>query len=144
MPQRADVDQLVVKFTQFDRGDTLVGEDVSVPWGDFRRTLLEEQFFETEEKLSVPLLVPVVFRPGAQRKEKDDISCVTMGVLDYDELTEAEFQTVLSRLTEEKLSALVYSTWGHPVVSLEGPTSFAWSCPFHGRSTRQSGSSSGR
>lgn len=115
--QSADVDQLRIEFTQFETSTTTEGDDVEVTWGDFTRFLKSEGFLRARSKKEVGLLLPVLFKPGAKRKTLDDIQCVTMGALDYDELTPEQAKRVLTCLRREKLAAFLYSTWGHPAVA---------------------------
>lgn len=113
-------DGLRVKFTQFDAADSLEGQDVEIPWNSFVTAFLDAGFVFGKTKQKVPLMVPVEFATGASRKTMENVERIYIGALDFDELTEAQFEEVMERLVSKELEAIVYSTWGHPKIAPKG------------------------
>lgn len=104
----------MIKFTVFEGAETLEGVDVEVPWESFVEFLKKEEFPEVAEKKQASLLLPVEFKEGATGKDLRQVLRVSFGVLDYDEITDAQIEQLYSTITEvEKLSFFMYPTWGN-------------------------------
>lgn len=97
----------------FEGADTNVGARTGVTtWEEFATSLLEGHE-EKADKSSCTLLIPVKFAKGATQKTKENVESVSMGALDFDNLTEEQAARVVDRIVEEGLEAVLYSTWGH-------------------------------
>jgi hypothetical protein len=107
------VDDLVIHFAQYVNAHSSDGEDVIVDWKTLVHVFTSEGFFFEEDKHNVGLLIPVKFKQGTNTKEMSCVEFVSMCILDFDELTKEQYEKVISRIEEESLEAIVYSSWGH-------------------------------
>lgn len=85
-----------------------------ISWNEFKEELLKNKHDESKpDKDSCDLLIPVLFAKGSTQKKKENVVSVSMGALDLDNLTESQAAHVISRIEEEQLEAILYSTWSH-------------------------------
>lgn len=107
------VDEQVIHFAQYVNAFSSEGDDVVVDWKTFVSAFKSEGFLFEADKQNTPLLIPVKFKPGTNTKEMSSVEFVSLCVLDFDELTQEQYDRVLVRIEEEGLEAIVYSSWGH-------------------------------
>lgn len=107
------VDKLTVRFVQYESAFSTEGDDVTVSWKDFYTFIMSQGMSFAEDKHKTELLVPVKFQEGTNTKHMKNVELVTLALLDFDELSQEEYEFIVSRIEEEQLEALVYSSWGH-------------------------------
>lgn len=107
------VDDLKIHFAQYVNAFSSDGEDVVVNWRTLVDVFLSEGFQFESDKQNSGLFIPVKFREGTNSKEMSCVEFVSLCFLDFDELTQEQYETVLSKIEEESLEAIVYSSWGH-------------------------------
>lgn len=84
----------------------------ALPWGELVTGLLATYDFR-DDKTRGPMISPATFTPGA-RKSEDNVTGVHWLMLDYDDVTPADFLNVLGRLESEGIAAFCYTTWQAP------------------------------
>lgn len=102
----------------------------ALPWSGIVAALLSAYSFLPHDgttaglkqaKLSCPMISPATFVPGASKHESN-VTGVHWLMLDFDDVTVADFFTVLGRLESEGIAAFSYSTWSQPQASsLQAP-----------------------
>jgi hypothetical protein len=68
---------------------------------------------KVEKKEHVPLFFPGTFKEGAKERTDKNVSLVYFAVLDYDGISPADFEELLSRVDRDQLSSIVYTTWSN-------------------------------
>lgn len=126
-----------VSFTYFETalesGGTYVAD---APWGSVVQKVEEAGFCfpvvsgepadSDEAKKRAPLLVPGVFKDRGEtaRKSKDNLQAIYIGVLDFDDVSDATLERIREHLEENDLAAIIYSTWKHPKATEKGLNRF--------------------
>lgn len=116
-----------VAFTWFNTATTTDGQEVSeVRWEDFVRKLCEDGFHfpqppagkdpaGKEAKLLAPLIVAGTFEDPEGRKNLQNFKEVTIGCLDFDDISQDQLDSLREQIQDKGLAALLYTTWKQPI-----------------------------